>query len=71
MTDEKRCKPVKSYVLAHKDARIKEARVVVIILHFKNFQYYQGGGGENLKKFDEHFFLCLCVLQKLGNRLDW
>ena len=44
LTDEKSCKPAISYVLAHKDARIKGEGEFVIILHFKGFQYFQGEG---------------------------
>ena len=64
LTDEEGCKSVTSYVLAHKDARIGGTGEVSRAFNFI--------GERNLENFDEHFFLlCLCVLQKLGNTLDW
>ena len=43
LTDKEGCKSVTSYVLAHKDARMKESGEVVILqLHFKGFQFYGG-----------------------------
>ena len=43
LTDEEGCKSVTSYVLVHKDVRIRESGEVVILqLHFKGFQFYGG-----------------------------
>ena len=69
LTDEEGCKSVTSYVLAHKDARIRgQGRLLSYncILRAFNFR-----GERNLGNFEHFFLLCLCVLQKLGNTLDW
>ena len=43
LTDKEGCKSVTSYVLVHKDARIRESGEVVILqLHCKAFQFYGG-----------------------------
>ena len=40
LTDEEGCKSVTSYVLAHKDARIRgSGEAVILQLHFKGFQF--------------------------------
>ena len=49
LTDEEGWKSVTSYVLAHKDARIRgSGEVVILQLPFKGFQFY---GGEEYWKF--------------------
>ena len=41
LTNEESCKSVTSYVLAHKDVRIRgSGEVVILQLHFKGFQFY-------------------------------